>query len=140
MEIDMADERERQRASWVPDIARVMRTHDFRTTLSEQSDDRRQSFVVTLHDDTMAYVFERLREVGLPCVLAMPTEDHLALASLSVASRERLVVADEDDAVAQIHDDATVAMFFTLLRQSPGPVVFAQLTARLVDSGELQPA
>lgn len=135
------DDRASLRAALVPRIAALTRTVDFRTSLSVRLSGQAQTIIVALPDDRMSYVFDRLRDAGGSGVVVVPTsEDNFDLARVWPASAERLIVAAEDDALAQVNEDVHVAMFITLLKSTGGPVVFERLAARLVDQGELQPA
>jgi hypothetical protein len=53
------------------------------------------------------------------------------------ASAARLEVAEEDDAVSQIHEHSRADMFFEYLARV-GTTVVQQVAAQLVDQGQLE--
>jgi hypothetical protein len=79
----------------------------------------------------MGYLFDRLGSGE--GIVAMSEDGRLSLAVFVSASTARLAVALEDDTVAKVHRDATVAFFFSYLREAKGPIVIEQVTARLIE-------
>ena len=127
------------RARAVPGLAKLARSRDFRTSLARVTGaDHVQTIIVVLPDDTMGYVFDRLREAGGVGALALLEGEEVSkIAMLWPASPARVEVAREDDSIAKIHRDSPVEMFFDLLERVHTTVVQC-VAAQLVDQGKLQ--
>ena len=89
---------------------------------------------MVLPDDPMGYVFRQC--AAEPTIVAMPRQERLDIAVFAPASAARIAVAEEDDALAQVHPDATVGMLFEYLLHVDRAVVIEQVSARLV-AGDL---
>ncbi len=84
----------------------------------------------------MGYIFDRLRDAGGAAVVAMPRRDGAwEIALMWPASAARLEVAEEDDALPQIHEHSPANMFFEYLARVH-MTVSQLVAARLVDQGE----
>jgi hypothetical protein len=101
--------------------------------------DRSEAIIVALPDDTMGYVFDRLRDAGGAAALAVLDGDQVwSIAIMWPASAARREVAREDDSVTQIHRNSRADMFMAYLERTRTVVVVQYVAARLVDQGELQ--
>lgn len=130
--------REQRRAMLVPSLARLSRTQDFRTAFAKVTGrSHQQTIIVALPDDRVGYVCDRLREAGGIAALAMLDGEVCRIAFLWPASPARLAVAEEDDTLAQLHEESTVDLFFDLLlfRRT---LVIESVAAQLADQCELQ--
>jgi hypothetical protein len=134
------DTREDRRARAVPGLAKLVRSRDFRTSLAKTTGTgNAQTIIVVLPDDTMGYVFDRLRDAGSVGALALIESDEVSqLAIFWPATPARVAVAKEDDSMAHIHRASPVGMFFDYLERVHTTVVQC-VTAQLVDRGDLQP-
>lgn len=121
----------------LPTVARLVGSRDYRRAFEAILGSRQQTIITALPDDTFGYVRGLLADAGGSAILAMLDGDVVRLAALVPASDSRLVVAEEDDRVADVHDGSRVDMFFALLGQG-GPLVVRTTVARLVDQGAVQ--
>jgi hypothetical protein len=129
----------------VPRFARLLRGRDYRDIIAQVTGSRdRHTIVVALPDDTMGYVFARLRESGGRGVVALGKDGSTELAVVGPTSTARLKVAQEDDSLAVVHHDVSVDMFFACLRaqrvlviESPRAGHEADRTAHMIDDLEL---
>jgi hypothetical protein len=112
-----------------------LRSPDFRGPAG-----RSQTIVLALADDTVGYVLDRVQDHGGTAVAAMVDGGTCKLASLWPASEERLVVAQEDDVVTEVHEDTEVGIFFDYLAHIGTATVLRRITARLVTAEPLQSA
>ena len=129
------DDRDRRRALAAPAVSRTLRSPDFRGPAGG-----RQTIILVLADDTVGYMLDRLQDHGGTAVVAMVSSGTCKLAHLWPASDERLVVAQEDDVVADVHENTEVAMFFDYLAHVGTATVVRRITARLVTPEPFQPA
>lgn len=128
--------REQRRAELVPGLARITRSRDFRTSLGRASSEGNSLTIIpVLPDDTMGYVFDRLRDSGGRAVVAQQVDDGWDFAVMWPASPERVAVAREDDHVAQIHGNSPVEIFFSYLEKVRTAVI-REVAAQLVEHGE----
>jgi hypothetical protein len=88
----------------------------------------RQTIILVLADDTIGYMLDRLQDHGGTAVVAMVSSGTCKLAQLWPASDERLVVAQEDDVVADVHENTEVAMFFDYLAHVGTATVVRRIT------------
>ncbi len=129
-----APERAAERARVVPRASRLLRSADFRHTITQAlKTPGEHTTIIALPDDTMGYVFDRLEEAGCRAVLISPHGESFLVALLWPATRARVEVAEEDDSLAAINDQVNVEFFFEYLQQQPGTVVARRVAARLVD-------
>lgn len=129
--------REQRRAELVPALAKITRRRDFRTSLSNACGDGNELTVIpVLADDTMTYVFDRLRDSDQRGVVAMQGDECFELAVVWPATSARQTVAQEDDNLAQIHGESEVGMFFGYLRER-GTLVVEEIVARIMP-GDMQ--
>jgi hypothetical protein len=117
-------EREQQRAALVPPIAKALRARDFRSEISKAlgSHDR-HVIIVSLPDDSVGYVFDKLHDAGGAAVVVMPRADHYEIAFLAPASAARMEVALEDDTYTPVSRDSDVGMLFVYLGTVKSAVV-----------------
>ncbi len=81
------ESREQQRARHFPGLARLPQAPDFRSTFTEMiGESRSHTIVIALPDDTMGYVFARLREADYRGVAALAQEGPVTLAVIGPAS------------------------------------------------------
>lgn len=131
--------REHRRAQLVPQVARALRSQDYRVSFSQAFGHAdRHVIIVALPDDKVGYVFDQLEAADGFAVLAMPRRERLELAMLYPASSARLQVAAEDDSIAEVHEQSEVSMLFDYLRQVHSAVV-CRVAARLIDQRVPEP-
>lgn len=133
----MAPTREQLRTRMLPDISRLVRSRDFRSTFAEVFTNPQQTIIAALPDDTMGYVLDRLRDAGGTAVLVMPKGKHFEIAALAPASPARIAVAEEDDTLTQVNEACDVDLLFAYLKRV-GTAVISRVAAKLVDQGQLQ--
>ena len=131
--------RAQARARTIPEVARLVRSRDFRSAFVQLTDSRQQTIISVLPDDTMGYVLDRLREAGGTAILVLLTELAYYIAVLLPASDARLAVAEEDDSITEVHVNSQVDMFFEYLTKRQTAVI-RRVAAKLVDHSPLQPA
>lgn len=131
--------RAERRAKLVPALAKVTRRPEFRASMSGAAGpDGGLTIIPVLPDDTMGYVFDRLREADDRGVIAMHADSEWRIALTWPTTVARATVArDEDDNIAPVHRDCEVAMFFELLLRNP-TLVTAEIVARLMPDSDLQ--
>lgn len=83
----MARSREQRRAELVPALAKLTTSRDFRTACAHVVSEGVLTVIPVLSDDTMGYVFDRLREGGGRGVVAMASGGGFSLAMLWPAQR-----------------------------------------------------
>lgn len=105
---------------------------------------RELEFIPVLPDDTMSYLWDRLRETtGAALVAVERTEGRIGeIAAMVPATAERMTVALEDDQIVDVNDASTVEMFLTLMSSVGGgrDIVLRKTSVRLLDSESLQSA
>jgi hypothetical protein len=130
--------REQRRAQTIPAVARLARSRDFRSTFAEvAAEPGKQTIISALPDDTLDYVFDRLRDAGGTAILVLLTNQTFHIATLQPASEARLEVAKEDGRVIEVHETCRVDMFFHCL-EVLGATVVERVAAKLVNHGPVQ--
>jgi hypothetical protein len=132
--------REQRRALLVPGLARITRSRDFLSELVEVDPSARASTIIAaLPDDTMGYVWDRLKEcepTSGPAALGVFENDEWRIALMWKASSARVEVAQEDRQFADIDDASEVSMFLDCLVQER-TLVIRRVAARLLEPPEL---
>lgn len=131
-EMEEQASRARQRAHLIPDVARLLRRHDFRVDAAEFLGREHQYIIVALEDDRVGYVFDQLEQAPAGSgLVVMPHGPSWAMAILCPASPARIEVAEEDDVCADVHEDTEVSMLFEYLHRVDCAVV-RRISARLI--------
>lgn len=118
----------------------MARSRDLRASLHQAEHGGGLTMIPVLPDDRMVYVFNRLDEANGHGLVAMVEDGHWHVALVWPATSARVTVACEDDAIAQVHCDSEVSMFFDYLHEHGTLVVrqVKQVVARLMPDADLQ--
>lgn len=132
------ESREQERARHFPQLARLLRAPEFRSTFTRiPGESNRQTIIIALPDDTMGYVFARLRDAHCRAVIALADDGLFQLAVVEPASLAQITAASTGDDLVGVGDEATADMFFGVLAMEGTLIVKATFAAKMIDDGKM---
>jgi hypothetical protein len=121
-------------------VLRELRHPDFRAAAQARDEQGQVPVVVALEDDTVGYVFDRAKDLGGSCSLAVPTSYGTSYVDLKRQQGSAPVDAHQDRCV--VHLDSEVGMLLDLLAETKQPLVLSlqpDTRLQLLDDGHRDP-